>query len=38
MIKNGTQHIAMLHDGREVYLNGQAVANVTEHPAFRNSI
>jgi 4-hydroxyphenylacetate 3-monooxygenase len=38
MIKNGTQHIAMLRDGREVYIDGQRVADVTSHPAFRNSI
>ncbi|MFM0168506.1 4-hydroxyphenylacetate 3-hydroxylase family protein [Paraburkholderia sediminicola] len=38
MIKNGTQHIASLRDGRQVYINGQAVGDVTAHPAFRNSI
>jgi 4-hydroxyphenylacetate 3-monooxygenase len=38
MVKNGTQHIAMLRDGREVYLDGQRVTDVTVHPAFRNSI
>ncbi|MCO5399478.1 4-hydroxyphenylacetate 3-hydroxylase family protein [Ralstonia soli] len=38
MIKNGSQHIAMLRDGREVYLDGKRVTDVTTHPAFRNSI
>lgn len=38
MIKNGTQHIASLRDGRQVYLDGKAVGDVTTHPAFRNSI
>ena len=38
MIKNGNQHIAMLRDGREVYLDGTRVTDVTAHPAFRNSI
>lgn len=38
MIKTGTQHIAMLRDGREVYLDGKRVTDVTAHPAFRNSI
>ncbi|WP_321782406.1 4-hydroxyphenylacetate 3-hydroxylase family protein [Burkholderia pyrrocinia] len=38
MVKNGSQHIAMLRDGREVYLDGKRVADVTTHPAFRNSI
>ena len=31
MIKNGTQHIASLRDGRQVYLNGKAVGDVTSH-------
>ncbi|WER44639.1 4-hydroxyphenylacetate 3-hydroxylase N-terminal domain-containing protein [Cupriavidus sp. WKF15] len=38
MVKTGTQHIAMLRDGREVYLDGKRVTDVTTHPAFRNSI
>ncbi|CAG2128903.1 4-hydroxyphenylacetate 3-hydroxylase family protein [Cupriavidus numazuensis] len=38
MVKTGTQHIAMLRDGREVYLDGRRVTDVTTHPAFRNSI
>ncbi|MFL9888223.1 4-hydroxyphenylacetate 3-hydroxylase N-terminal domain-containing protein [Paraburkholderia agricolaris] len=38
MIKNGTQHIASLRDGRQVYINGQVVGDVTTHRAFRNSI
>ncbi len=32
MIKNGTQHIASLRDGRQVYINGKAVGDVTAHP------
>lgn len=38
MIKTGTQHIGMLRDGREVYIDGKRVTDVTSHPAFRNSI
>ncbi len=38
MIKTGTQHIAMLRDGREVYIDGKRVTDVTSHPAFRNSL
>lgn len=38
MVKNGSQHISSLRDGREVYLNGKRVEDVTTHPAFRNSI
>ena len=38
MIKTGQQHIASLRDGRAVYINGERVADVTTHPAFRNTI
>src|SRR3981189_3874991 len=38
MIKTGTQHIASLRDGREVYLDGELVADVTTHPAFRGAV
>ncbi|RKR31318.1 MULTISPECIES: 4-hydroxyphenylacetate 3-hydroxylase N-terminal domain-containing protein [Paraburkholderia] len=38
MIKNGTDHIEMLRDGREVYIDGSRVADVTTHKAFRNSV
>ena len=35
--KSGAQHLASLRDGREVYLNGKRVDDVTTHPAFRNA-
>lgn len=38
MVKTGNQHIATLRDGREVYIDGKRVTDVTTHPAFRNSI
>ncbi|WP_416048338.1 4-hydroxyphenylacetate 3-hydroxylase family protein [Cupriavidus basilensis] len=38
MVKTGSQHIEMLRDGREVYLDGKRVTDVTTHAAFRNSI
>lgn len=38
MIKTGTQHIASLRDGREVYLDGELVVDVTTHPAFRGVV
>src|ERR1700751_1277268 len=38
MIKTGTHHIANLRDGREVYLDGELVADVTTHPAFRGAV
>lgn len=35
--KTGAEHLAALHDGREVYIDGARVADVTTHPAFRNA-
>lgn len=35
--KTGAEHLASLRDGREVYLNGKRVEDVTKHPAFRNA-
>jgi 4-hydroxyphenylacetate 3-hydroxylase N terminal len=34
----GAEYIVSLHDGREVYIDGERVADVTAHPAFRNSV
>ncbi|HTC08806.1 MAG TPA: 4-hydroxyphenylacetate 3-hydroxylase N-terminal domain-containing protein [Acetobacteraceae bacterium] len=34
----GAEYIASLRDGRAVYINGDRVADVTTHPAFRNSV
>lgn len=36
--KTGAEHINSLKDGRTVYLDGKLVGDVTEHPAFRNSV
>lgn len=36
--KTGTEHIESLRDGREVFINGERVDDVTEHPAFRNAV
>jgi 4-hydroxyphenylacetate 3-monooxygenase len=33
----GEEYLASLRDGREVYINGERVADVTTHPAMRNS-
>lgn len=38
MIKTGEQHIASLRDGREIYLDGELVEDVTIHPAFRGVV
>jgi len=36
--RNGQDHIESLRDGRDVYINGERVADVTVHKAFRNSV
>jgi len=36
--KTGADHIASLRDGRDVYIYGERVDDVTEHAAFRNSV
>ena len=38
MIKTGSQHIATLKDGRQVYINGEPAGDVTIHPAFRRTV
>lgn len=37
-IMDGQRYIESLRDGREVWLHGEKVADVTEHPAFRNVV
>lgn len=36
-IYTGAEYLASLNDDREVWLNGERVKNVVDHPAFRNS-
>jgi 4-hydroxyphenylacetate 3-monooxygenase len=36
--KTGDEHLRSLQDGRTVYIDGELVADVTEHHAFRNSV
>ncbi len=36
--KDGRAHLESLRDGREVFISGERVADVTVHPAFRNSV
>ncbi|HEV2574804.1 MAG TPA: 4-hydroxyphenylacetate 3-hydroxylase N-terminal domain-containing protein [Beijerinckiaceae bacterium] len=38
MIKTGKQHIASLQDGRQVFIDGGLVKDVTSHPAYRRSV
>ncbi|MEA2255034.1 MAG: paerucumarin biosynthesis protein PvcC, partial [Solirubrobacteraceae bacterium] len=33
----GDEYLASLRDGREVWIDGERVGDVTEHPAFRNA-
>ncbi len=33
----GAEFLESIQDGREIYIYGERVKNVTEHPAFRNS-
>ncbi len=35
MIRTGEQYRESIRDGREVWINGERVADVTAHPAFR---
>src|SRR5260221_10853618 len=37
MLKTGEAHLASLLDGRTVYVDGERVADVTIHPAFRRA-
>lgn len=36
-LMTGDEYLESLRDGRQVYLNGDRVKDVTRHPAFRNS-
>jgi 4-hydroxyphenylacetate 3-monooxygenase len=38
MTKTGREHLDSLKDGRSVYIDGERVADVTQHRAFRNSV
>src|SRR5258705_3202850 len=33
----GAEYLASLRDGREIYIYGERVDDVTTHPAFRNA-
>ncbi|MGW7282374.1 4-hydroxyphenylacetate 3-hydroxylase N-terminal domain-containing protein [Streptomyces sp. NPDC054844] len=37
MPRTGQDHLASLRDGRAVWLDGEPVKDITEHPAFRNT-
>jgi len=35
MLRTGAQYLDSLRDGRQIWINGERVADVTTHPAFR---
>jgi len=37
-MKTGEEHLGRLRDGRDVYIQGERVMDVTAHGAFRNSV
>ena len=37
-VRTGAEHVKSLKDGRAVYIDGELVADVTTHPAFRNAV
>ena len=37
MLKSGKEHLESLRDGRKIFIGGEKVEDVTEHPAFRNA-
>ena len=37
-MKTGESHLESLRDGRQIYLLGEEVDDVTRHPAFRNAV
>ena len=38
MTRTGAEYVESLRDGREVWIDGERVADVTTHPAFRNTV
>ena len=37
-MKTGADHLNSLRDGRSIYLDGHAITDVVEHPAYRNAV
>ena len=38
MVRTGQQYLDSLRDGRQVFLDGELVTDVVDHPAYRNAI
>src|SRR5215813_6414406 len=36
-LRSGTEYLRSLNDGRQVFVDGERVADVTKHPAFREA-
>jgi 4-hydroxyphenylacetate 3-monooxygenase len=36
-LRTGAEYLRSLNDGRQVFVDGERVADVTEHPAFREA-
>ena len=36
-MRTGAEYLASLNDGRRVFLDGEVVADVSAHPAFRQA-
>ena len=37
-MSDGASYLSGLNDGRNIFIDGQRVGRITEHPAFRNSV
>jgi len=37
MVKTAATHLSSLNDGRDLFIDGERVADTTKHPAFRNA-
>ena len=38
MVKTGERHLDSLRDGRNVFLDGELITDVVDHPAYRNAV
>jgi 4-hydroxyphenylacetate 3-monooxygenase len=37
MLRTGAEFLQSLNDGRQIFIDGERVANVIEHPAFKGA-
>ena len=38
MVRSGKQYLESLRDGRKVFLDGELITDVVDHPAYRNAV